>query len=64
LKPGEKNTKTHWMARLDRDRPDLAAHVRAGTMSAHAAAVAAGFRRSGWREERSAKLDVVRALIG
>jgi hypothetical protein len=45
LKPNEKNTRTHWLARLDRDRPDLAARVRAKTMSANAAAVEAGFRK-------------------
>src|SRR5262249_16362729 len=28
-----KNTKEHWMARLDRDHPDLAAQVDAGLMT-------------------------------
>jgi hypothetical protein len=45
LKPGERNTKIHWMARLDQDRPDLAEKVRAKTMSATAAAIEAGFRK-------------------
>src|SRR5262245_64443965 len=45
LKPSEKNTAKHWMARLDRDRPDLAAKVDAGLMTANAAAVEAGFRK-------------------
>jgi hypothetical protein len=33
------------MARLDRDRPDLAARVDAGKMTANAAAIEAGFRK-------------------
>src|SRR5262245_19448038 len=45
LKRSEMNTKAHILARLDRDRPDLAAHVRAGTMSANAAAIEAGYRK-------------------
>jgi hypothetical protein len=41
----ERGTSTDYtVARLDRDRPDLAAHVRAGHMSANAAAIEAGFR--------------------
>jgi len=45
LKAKEKNTVKHLLARLDRDRPDLAARVRANETSAHAAAIEAGFRR-------------------
>ena len=40
-----KNTKEHWMGRLDRDRPDLAAKVDAGEMTAYAAAIEAGILR-------------------
>jgi hypothetical protein len=45
LKPKEKNTRKHWMARLDRDRPDLAVKVDAGLMTANASAQEAGFRK-------------------
>ena len=36
------------LARLERDKPELAAEVRAGAMTAHAAAIVAGFRRKTW----------------
>lgn len=39
------DTKEYKLTRLDRDRPDLAARVRAGELSANAAAIAAGFRK-------------------
>jgi hypothetical protein len=42
-------TVAYWLARLDRDRPDLATLVRAGTMSANAAAIRAGFRKPALR---------------
>jgi hypothetical protein len=32
-------TREHWLARLDRERPDLFAKVRAGELSANVAAV-------------------------
>jgi hypothetical protein len=39
-------TAAHWLARLERDCFDqLAAKVRAGTLSANAAALEAGFRK-------------------
>jgi hypothetical protein len=38
------NASKYTVARLERDRPDLAARVEAGEMSAHAAAIEAGFR--------------------
>jgi hypothetical protein len=38
------NTKAHWLARLQRDRPDLAQRVINGELSANAAAIEAGFR--------------------
>lgn len=60
------------LARLDRDKPELADRVRAGEISANAAAIEAGFRkkltalamlRSAWRkaddEERQQFLDEV-----
>lgn len=39
---------TYILRRLKRDRPDLAEQVVAGALSAHAAAVQAGFRRATW----------------
>jgi len=42
------NAATYTLARLKRDRPDLAAEVVAGRLSANAAAIAAGFRRKTW----------------
>jgi hypothetical protein len=39
------NSKAYTLARLDRDRPELAERVRAGELSANAAAIEAGFRR-------------------
>jgi hypothetical protein len=38
-------TVEYTLARLNRDRPDLAARVRAGELSANAAAIEAGFRK-------------------
>lgn len=39
-------TVAYWLARLDRDRPDLAKLVRAGRISANLAAIRAGWRKS------------------
>lgn len=39
------DTAAYVLARLDRDRPDLAIQVREGSKSANAAAIEAGFRR-------------------
>ena len=39
------NTAAYTLARLDRDRPELAARVRAKELSPHAAAIEAGFRQ-------------------
>jgi hypothetical protein len=36
---------SHWLARLDRDHHELAAQVRAGKLTANAAAIEAGFRK-------------------
>lgn len=44
----EANTATYALRRLKRDRPDLAEKVVAGALSAHAAAVEAGFRAPTW----------------
>ena len=38
-------TVDHWLAGLRRDRPDLAERVEDGGMSAHAAAIEAGWRK-------------------
>ena len=58
------------VARLDRDRPDLSARVHAGTMTANAAAVEAGFRKKVVRRKKTkpscptpSGIDV-RSLIG
>jgi hypothetical protein len=40
------NSREYTLARLDRDRPDLAAKVDAGLMTANAAAIEAGFRKN------------------
>lgn len=46
LKPNQKNTAGHVLARLDRDGfADLASAVRSRDMSANAAAIKAGFRK-------------------
>jgi hypothetical protein len=42
---GRGNSAIYTLARLDRDRPDLAAQVRSGRLSANAAAIEAGFRK-------------------
>lgn len=42
---GRKNTRAHWLGRLRRDRPDLAAKVDAGELSAKAAAIECGFKK-------------------
>jgi hypothetical protein len=76
LKPGERNTKAHWLARLDRadDKDltlkgltrdqfaDLAAKVRAKTMSANAAAEEAGFRKKRERKKAPA-VDRIAKLL-
>jgi hypothetical protein len=41
----KRGTVAHWEARLARDNPELAEEVRAGNLSANAAAIKAGFRR-------------------
>jgi hypothetical protein len=44
--PFQRGTAEHWLARLDRDgRHELASAVRAGKLSANAAAIQAGYRR-------------------
>ena len=61
-----KNTREHWMGRLDRDRPDLAAKVDAGEMTAYAAAIQAGIRKKPVRNSnrpRRRRFDAA-ALIG
>lgn len=71
--PLERGTSAEYtLARLDRDRPELAEQVRAGKLSANAAAIEAGFRkqptalhllRTAWRKanesERTTFLEEV-----
>lgn len=45
---GGGNEATYTLRRLKRDRPELAAQVIAGALSAHAAAIKAGFRQPTW----------------
>lgn len=49
-------TADHWLARLRRDDPELAVRVERGELSAHAAAIA-----KGWRKPRSAYHDLCAA---
>jgi hypothetical protein len=64
LKPSEKNTRAHVLARLDRDYPDLAARVRSNEASAHAIAIELGWRRPPTRSQESRKRFDVASLIG
>jgi hypothetical protein len=59
LADGEYGTRDHWLARLDDKRPDLAAKVRADTMSANAAAIEAGYRK----KRASRKLTLVDRMM-
>jgi hypothetical protein len=53
----KRGTAAHWLARLDRDgHTELAAKVRAGKLSANAAAIEAGFRKQTTALERVLKL--------
>jgi hypothetical protein len=51
LKAKGGTSRSYTLARLDRDRPDLAAKVDAGLMTANAAAIEAGFRKRGERKK-------------
>ena len=66
LKPSEANTKAHWLARLDRDgHTELAANVRAGELSATAAAIEVGFRKPSLKRGHAHRRRFdARALIG
>lgn len=72
VSPNHGNNPTYILRRLKRDRPDLAEQVIHGQLSAHAAAIAAGFRkkatpldqlRSAWAkaslDERATFIDEV-----
>jgi hypothetical protein len=72
VEPQYGTSATYLIARLDRDAPELAERVRSGELSAHAAAIEAGFRkratpldrlRSAWKSasktERAAFMDEV-----
>jgi hypothetical protein len=50
------NGRDYTLLRLDRERPDIAADVRQGKISANAAAIAAGFRRKSTPFEQIMKL--------
>jgi hypothetical protein len=50
------------LARLDRDNPDLAARVRAGELSANAAAIEAGWRKKRACKKLSALEQILRLL--
>jgi len=75
LKPISKlgpNTRERTLARLHRDRPDLAAKVEAGELSANAAAIEAGFRKKltpldelqrAWKKASSKEKATFRKLI-
>jgi len=52
------NSRDYTLARLKRDRPDLAEMVIGGAMSANAAAIEAGFRR------RDTPVDTLRRAWG
>jgi hypothetical protein len=41
-----RGTAAYFLARLERERPDLAARVRTGELTAYGAAIEAGFRKS------------------
>jgi hypothetical protein len=56
------NSRAYVLARLDRDRPDLAAEVRAKTMSANAAAIEAGFHKKVVREKLTTLQRAERAV--
>jgi len=58
---GYGTTAGYTLARLERDHPELAAQVRAGTMTANAAAIAAGFRKRTW--QAPADVDELAAVI-
>jgi hypothetical protein len=52
-------SRAYVLARLDRDRPDLAAKVRAKTISANAAAIEAGF----WKKVERRKITIIDRLL-
>ena len=43
--PRQGNSKSYTISRLEREAPELFAQVKDGTLSAHAAAIQAGFRK-------------------
>jgi hypothetical protein len=54
------NAANYTLARLDRSRPDLAKRVRAGELSANAAAIAAGWRK---KPKKLSALEQIRRLL-
>jgi hypothetical protein len=51
-------SRAYYLDRLDRSRPDLAARVRAGELSANAAAIEAGLRKAKPKAVRTAKAQI------
>jgi hypothetical protein len=56
IKPERGNSRAYTLDRLQRERPELFAQVEAGTLSANAAAIQAGWRRKLTPFERVQKL--------
>ena len=64
LNPGERgHARDYTLARLHRDRPDLAEKVETGELSANAAAIEAGFRKR-YRQVPADPLEAVLKLLG
>jgi hypothetical protein len=62
---GSYGSKSYWLARFDRDFPEIALLVRGGRMTANAAAIKLGLRtRAAQRKPWSSKLDIVAGMIG
>jgi hypothetical protein len=63
--PASYGSAGHWLARLVRDgHAELAARVRAGALTAHAAAVLVGYRKTARRKKPSSKFAAIEGMIG
>jgi hypothetical protein len=56
MRPKRGNSRAYTLDRLARERPDLFEQVKAGKLSANAAAIEAGFRKRPTSLERALKL--------
>jgi hypothetical protein len=56
VKPSKGNSRSYTVSRLQREAPELFAQVVAGTLSANAAAIQAGFRK------KPTPLELLRAI--